>query len=528
MNIDYDQPDPRLVTELVARYEESAARLRDRVLNPPGSSDRAREWNQARAAQILGQVDAEIARLRKMAADWTGAALEASMRRGIATADHQAEASGIVNAGSPLKGTFSIVDRGAVEVLAKDTVGDLIMAANSMRSQAKTVLHRMAATGVTNAEVNAILTGGVIEGRPRNTIRELREALKKVHGKQVTITDRNDNQRTFDAGYYARMVAVTKTREATCMARHARLADRGIDLVTVVGRKSVNFCTAYLHKVFSISGGHKKYPPLSALPGGGPPFHPNCSKSTAPFIEALADPQEIEAGKPDPDTDKLLNVQDRSELQRRFNMLQGKQQAEARGRSIRGRSDAGRKVQVSETDDPKYLAGILREMGVEEVDLGRHSDVGAMVVRGIQQVVSAGGAVPKSIVVDQAAFPVPNKGDIGWYDYRMGQMAFNPKWPGWRDGGKTMRVRYQQGQFSSDHPLHVVYHEAAHAHAAALNVNHRREKFSDADELSVAESVSRRAGVNKDEFLAEVRAARMAGRRFGKDILNLYERLGGR
>jgi hypothetical protein len=333
---DPDQPDPRLVAELVARYEASATRLRDRITDPPGKTARARKWNQARASQVLAQVDDEIAKLRGMAADWTGTALEASMRRGIAAADRQANEAGVVRNGSPLRGSFSVVDRGAVEVLARDTVSDLLKAADSMKAQANNALRRMAATGVTNAEVNTILSGGVIEGRPRNAIRELREALKKVHGKQVTIIDKNGDPMTFSAGYYARMVAVTKTREATVKARHARLADRGIDLVTIVGRVSVNFCTAYLDKVFSISGGHPKYPPLSSLPGGGPPFHVNCTKSTAPFIEELADPEEIEVGEPDDDTARLLNVQDRSELQRRFQSLQGKSQAQGRRQKLAG------------------------------------------------------------------------------------------------------------------------------------------------------------------------------------------------
>jgi hypothetical protein len=336
MTRDPDKPDPRLVAELVARYEASAARLRDRITDPPGKTDRARVWNQARASQVLAQVDAEIADLRGMAADWTGTALEESMQRGIAAADRQAEEAGVRDEGSPLRGSFSIVDRGAVEVLARDTVSDLVKAADSMKAHAGHVLRRMAATGVSNAEVNTILTGGVIEGRPRDTIRELRELLVKVHGKQVTITDKNGDPITFDAGYYARLVAVTKTREATSKARHARLADRGMDLVVVVGRVSDNFCTAYLDKVFSISGSHPKYPPLASLPGGGPPFHVQCSKSTAPFIEDLADPEEIEVGEPDPDTALLLNVRDTSELQRRFKSLQGRQQAEGRRQKLAG------------------------------------------------------------------------------------------------------------------------------------------------------------------------------------------------
>ncbi|MCC6679877.1 MAG: hypothetical protein IT445_03145, partial [Phycisphaeraceae bacterium] len=296
--IDVDQPDPRLVAELVKRYEASAARLREQVLNPPGNSSRSQQWNRTRAAQILAQVDREITRLKQQATQWTGPALEQSMRKGIATADRQARQAGVVNDGSPLRGTFSIVDRGAAEVLARDTVGDLIKAADSMKKQAANVLHRMAAEGVSNADVNAILTGGIIEGKPLQAIRELREALRKVHGGKVTITDKNGDPMEFPVGYYAKLVAVTKTREATCKARHARLADRGIDLVKVIGRVSTNFCTAYLNKVFSISGTHKKYPSLDTLPGGGPPFHPQCSKSTAPFIEELADPEDLAAAAP--------------------------------------------------------------------------------------------------------------------------------------------------------------------------------------------------------------------------------------
>ena len=527
MTRDFDQPDPRLVRELVARYSEAAARVRDRVLNPPGKTASARKWNQARVTQILAQVDTEVARLKGQATEWTGTALEQSMRKGTETADRQAKEAGIINEGSPLEGSFSVVDRGAVEVLARDTVSDLISAADSMRSQASNALRRMAATGVSNAQVNSIITAGVIEGRPANTIRELREALKKVHGKKVTITDKNGQPMTFDAGYYAQMVAVTKTREATSKARHARLSDRGIDLVKVVGRISVNFCTGYLDKVFSISGSHPKYPPLASLPGGGPPFHVQCSKSTAPFIVGLADPEDIEAGEPDPDTDKLLNVQDRSELQRRFNAMQGKQQAQARRRMTSKRSDVGRKAHTSQTDSAGYQASVLKDLGVERVDIGRYTDVGAMIVRGMQQVVAAGGAVPKSVVVSREAFPVPNRGHIGWYNYETGMMAFNPRWRGWRDGGRAMREQFEWGQFSSGHILHPIYHEAAHTHANARNVNHRKASITDTRELSLARSVSTRAMVNKDEFLAEVRAARMAGRRFDKDVMSLYERLGG-
>lgn len=286
---DPDRPDQRLVNELADRYQQAARRLREKIIAPPGKALSTQQWNQARATTILNQVDQEIALLKKDASSWTGTAVTQAVNQGVAVADRQAENAGVRPSDSPLKGSFSIVDRKAVEVMAKDTVSDLYHAADSMRRQADNVLRRMAATGVSNADVNAILTGGIIEGKPKDAINNLRDALKSVHGDKVIIQDKNGRDMAFDTGEYARMVANTKTRQATCQARHIRLRQHGVDLVIITGRQTNNFCSDYLGEVFSISGTSDKYPPLSSLPGGGPPFHPNCSKGTAPFVEALAD-----------------------------------------------------------------------------------------------------------------------------------------------------------------------------------------------------------------------------------------------
>ena len=325
---DFDTPDPRLIAELVAMYEASAARLRAIVIKPPGRTDSAREFNQSRAAAGLAQVQGEISRLKKQAIEWTSTALQSSMEKGLKVADSQAiqvsksiSDSALATGHSGLKLTATLaplIDHDALKVLALDTVADLAKAADSMGQYAGTSLRRMAATGVSTSQVNQILAGGIIEGKPQEAIRQLKLALQKVHGDTVTIKDKNGDDITFKAGYYAQMVAQTKTRQAVCQARHNRLAQRGIDLVIVVGRVSKNFCTAYLGKAFSISGESKKYPPLDRLPSGGPPFHPNCSKSTAPFIDQLAGEEELAAAAPDAHTDKFLNTTDTTKLQKEF------------------------------------------------------------------------------------------------------------------------------------------------------------------------------------------------------------------
>jgi hypothetical protein len=291
--------DPQQLADKIAQiYQDAAKRLRETVIAPPGSTDSAREFNQARAAQLLNRVNAEVSKLKGQATQLAGEALTDAIKKGTAIGDAQATAAGLRPAGH-LSGDFSVINHDAVRVLAQDTVGDLHKAADSMGKTAASALRRMAATGVTNAQVNDILAGkAVIEGQPAAAIRALRDELQKVHGETVVIQGKN-GPIEFDTGYYAKLVAVTKTREAVVKGTNDRLQQRGIDLVKIVGRNSVHFCTAFLGHVYSLSGTSDKYPALSSLPNGGPPFHPQCSKSTAPFIEGLSSLGAFNQPRPD-------------------------------------------------------------------------------------------------------------------------------------------------------------------------------------------------------------------------------------
>lgn len=288
---DPDSESPRVVAELAKMYERSAARLRQIVLNPHGSTDSGQAFNRGRAAQLLAQVDAEIRSLKNSATTWIGPALSDAFDKGINTANAQAITAGVVGPDLHSKVTgagFNMVDRDAVTIIARTTQGDLFKAADSMRSQAFRALTSMADVGVSNADVNRIIAGGIIEGTPRQTIRTLRNELELVNGKKITIFTKSGGTITFDTGYYAKLVAVTKTREARVTARHERLADLGLDLVEIIGRPSKNPCSLLLGKIFSLSGRSNKYPAFSGVSEGQPPyhlFHPNCSKSTAPISE---------------------------------------------------------------------------------------------------------------------------------------------------------------------------------------------------------------------------------------------------
>jgi len=564
--IDPDNSNPRLVAELVRRYEESAATLKDLVLNPKGRSPEAQAFNRARAATTLGQVQAEIDRLKKSATNWTGTALDRAIDRGKAVADEQL--AQIPDSFLQVKrSNFAGLDRRAVEVLAKDTVGDLIKAADSMGNQAKTSLKHMAATGVTNAEVNQILTRGVISGNPDAAIRELKDALKKVHGKTVMITDKNGDPMNFDVGTYAKLVANTKTREAVCQARHDRLQERGIDLVRVVGRVSKTFCTFYLGKVFSISGTSTKYPPLSGLPSGGPPFHPNCSKSTAPFIEKLASAAALKEADPNnPQFQGVLQTKNTTALQKEFTNSNARNAAEQRQKNLV--NDIRARAKAAGYDPPAYGAAgstetppapkPVRSSGTRKPDrtitandapvtVGIATPEGKVLTRidvadqtaaelsasGVRAAASAlGDRFPAMVKDAPERFTGEDRlRSPAAYSQKTGEILINPNAEMWQDPKGRMAKAFSEGVASSDRPDHAVIHEVGHwAHLQGLSPQRRqemRQPFDQATRQQVAKEVSLYAASKKEEFVAEVFAGRVAGRKFSAEIMKLYREFGG-
>lgn len=327
-------PDP-VIAQLVKSYEATATRIRDLVFNPPGRSDGTKDFYRRRYAMLLNQIDEEVRLLTLRAVAWHDQALEDSIRRGVASAQAElarlnlpetAPGSNIVAAttATRLEASFARISTGPLEVLARHTARDLVKGATAIGDGAKVAVREARAAGLSVEDVNqAIARYSIIEGQPTASMRVIREKLRAVHGNTVAIPTKGGGVIQFDVGTYAEMVARTRTREAGVAAQHLELSDRGYDLVKIVGRVTKSFCTAYLGHVYSISGTHPNYPPLSSLPGANqgypvPPFHPNCSKSTTPFVEHLATETKLQlAGG----HEAAMHGIDTQEAQRRFRAL---------------------------------------------------------------------------------------------------------------------------------------------------------------------------------------------------------------
>ena len=315
-----------VVGELVQLYAAAMDRMAAMVRHPWGRTEASKLWKQARAAQLSLQVDAVLTGLGHNTARWVETHLLQAFADGIARGQAQARAVGVDVPAITPAGSFGLIDHRAVAVIARDTVADLVGdgrrqgSAGAGADLAKRVLRASAQHDLSEADINRVIAKGVIDGTPAAAVRDLRDQFRAAGAGRVVAGGRE-----FDASYYASMVVRTKTREATVVARHGRLADLGLDLVAIVGRISVHFCTAYLGQVYSLSGRSGTYPAYRELPGGGPPFHPNCSKSTRPFVEGLASDRQLDAAQGDDDQPKMLGI-DPAEAQRRFKALQLQQQ----------------------------------------------------------------------------------------------------------------------------------------------------------------------------------------------------------
>ncbi len=319
---------PAEAAELERYFEAASQRLRSLLLKPVGKTYKARAFRRARAAQLQAEIARIADELRLRSFEWVGIHAARAAERGRRAAGFQLAAMGLRSADLPLAGSLSLVDAGALRTLAAETAADLAKAADGMASVARSYLVKTQQVSLSEGEINRVLAGGVISGSPRQAARELREAFERVSGPIVRVEGRG-GPRHFDAGYYAQMVARTKTRQAMQAGRHQRLDEVGIDLVRIVGRVSGNWCTAFLGQVFSLSGTHPTYPPYASIPNGGFPGHPNCSKSTAPFVEGLASTAERRRAAPLADAGRLLG-RDTATAQRMFADLQLRSQVRGR------------------------------------------------------------------------------------------------------------------------------------------------------------------------------------------------------
>lgn len=292
-----------VVNEIAQVYQAVTDRIIGDVVNfTEKHGTGSQEFKRARAAQLTRRMDEHLRQFSRAVRRPVDAASKSSYTLGLRQGTSQLKQMGVRVAGAaPVQGSFTALDTGAIETLARDIVIASTKAVDDLAETAKRVTRAIASKHIADADVSRAIARGIASGDPKTAIREVRELFREPGSEE---SFRRLGSRTIQVGgatmkirNYAEMLVRTRTREAVVHARHETLKRNGVELVIITGRVSQYFCTRYLGLICSLGRGSSEHPPLSSLPGGGPPFHPNCSKGTRPYIEHLASDGDREAGR---------------------------------------------------------------------------------------------------------------------------------------------------------------------------------------------------------------------------------------
>ena len=296
-------------------------------------------FQQAKSAAILKQLQYILDELNFESSKWISAKTQKQILAADKTATKNIKQI-CRRIGQNITGVkFGRVDNRAVKIFARQMAKDMHVKTLEFGKSAKRVISLTQQKLLANPEIHKHLAKGLIAGGSINNIsRGLRGRLTAA-GKQLLangdlsaaqlkqIADLQAGyitagKRTMKLNQYCRLVASYQLREAAVESTKQRLSSAGkqlgdenlFDLVEVVGPYSGDFCDFYVGKVFSISGNSDKYPPTADMPNGGPPFHPNCRHTLAPFVEKLASETDIVRAQINP---QFLGI-DAKQAQKKF------------------------------------------------------------------------------------------------------------------------------------------------------------------------------------------------------------------
>jgi hypothetical protein len=114
----------------------------------------------------------------------------------------------------------------------------------------------------------------------KNSIRELKKTI--LNKEFITLVDKNGNTRNYNIEKYTKAFTQYKLRETQSLSAIANAKEFDSDLLQVsIHNTDCPICINYEGNIYSISGKHKKYPPLVEYA----PYHPYCKHSMSVYFE---------------------------------------------------------------------------------------------------------------------------------------------------------------------------------------------------------------------------------------------------
>jgi len=260
----------------------------------------ATDFQVARSTELVGQIDDIVAQLRQSAHSWimgtlpdsyaAGAVLAArAFNRPLPTmsgihATSVAALAAEVEASLDGEALASIAPfAGSVFIRAKQTV---IAYERLMQELGVAEVRGLTIRDITQRLAAAFREGAAARLRLGDVVDpQLRADLEATaEGRLIRIVGKDGKARNYDLGWYAETVGRTATREAASEGVLVMTQQFGGDLVQIsVHEGSCPICLPWQGKVFSISGTHADFPPLTD--DVTPPLHPRCEHILLPIVE---------------------------------------------------------------------------------------------------------------------------------------------------------------------------------------------------------------------------------------------------
>lgn len=232
------------------------------------------ELQKVRAEGLLRQIEAVTAGLNKDTYRWAKNTLPQAYDRGIDLAAERLKALNVTRFVS----YDANIHTSAISALIEDVSVELIMANNSIPKFFNRFIMQTQQRLLEDNEITRLISEGLIKGEARRTVSDtILQNLRKQMGNEQFIVI---NGRNYKPEGYAKLVARTRTREASSQGTINTSLRYGIDLVQWDAHlEPCEYCQQFSGRVYSISGNDPNFPDLTEKP----PLHPNCKCVITPI-----------------------------------------------------------------------------------------------------------------------------------------------------------------------------------------------------------------------------------------------------
>lgn len=184
-----------------------------------------------------------------------------------------------VGADLPISGSFSVVNKNAVQFLVDETTQQMFESLTGVKRSANLLLGR-----ATRETITQQIATGQISGA------NLKQVAKTIKGTLVeqgldALVDKSGRGWSLDT--YSEMLFRTKVVQARNYGFANELVQNGYDLVQVSGHGATDVCGKWEGKILSLTGNTPGYPTLAEAEVSGL-FHPNCKHAINAMTPSLA------------------------------------------------------------------------------------------------------------------------------------------------------------------------------------------------------------------------------------------------